>query len=191
MLNRCGWEGSDPLYIAYHDTEWGVPVHEDRKLFEFLVLEGAQAGLSWITILKKREAYRKAFDDFDPLKVSLYDEKKIAVLLENRGIVRNRRKIESAIRNAGNFIDLCEEYGSFDAYIWKFVDGIQIQNSWKDISEVPQYTPLGEKISRDIKKRGFSFTGPTIIYSFMQAVGLVNDHVTSCFRYSEIKAEKY
>lgn len=191
MLNRCGWEGSDPLYIAYHDTEWGVPVHEDRKLFEFLVLEGAQAGLSWITILKKREAYRKAFDDFDPLKVSLYDEKKIAVLLENRGIVRNRRKIESAIRNAGNFIDLCEEYGSFDAYIWKFVDGIQIQNSWKDISEVPQYTPLGEKISRDLKKRGFSFTGPTIIYSFMQAVGLVNDHVTSCFRYSEIKAEKY
>lgn len=191
MLNRCGWEGSDPLYIAYHDTEWGVPVHEDRKLFEFLVLEGAQAGLSWITILKKREAYRKAFDDFDPLKVSLYDEKKIAVLLENRGIVRNRRKIESAIRNAGNFLDLCEEYGSFDAYIWKFVDGIQIQNSWKDISEVPQYTPLGEKISRDLKKRGFSFTGPTIIYSFMQAVGLVNDHITSCFRYSEIKAEKY
>ncbi len=191
MLQRCGWEGSDPLYIAYHDTEWGVPVHEDRKLFEFLVLEGAQAGLSWITILKKREAYRKAFDNFDPLKVSRYDEKKIAVLLENRGIVRNRRKIESAIRNAGNFLDVCEEYGSFDVYIWKFVDGIQIQNSWKDISEVPQYTPLGEKISRDLKKRGFSFTGPTIIYSFMQAVGLVNDHITSCFRYSEIKAEKY
>ncbi len=191
MLQRCGWEGSDPLYIAYHDTEWGVPVHEDRKLFEFLVLEGAQAGLSWITILKKREAYRKAFDDFDPCKVSRYDEKKIASLLENRGIVRNRRKIESAIRNAGNFLDLCEEYGSFDTYIWNFVDGIQIQNSWKDISEVPQYTPLGEKISRDLKKRGFSFTGPTIIYSFMQAVGLVNDHITRCFRYSEINAGKY
>ena len=186
MITRCDWAGTDPLYVAYHDKEWGVPVHDDRTLFEFLVLEGAQAGLSWITVLRKREAYREAFDNFDPFMVARYDEKKIGHLLDNRGIIRNRRKLESAVRNAGQFLKVQEKYGSFDAYIWNFVDGTPIQNSWRRVCELPPYTPLGERISRDLKKQGFNFVGPTIVYSFMQAVGMVNDHITVCFRHTEL-----
>lgn len=187
MITRCEWAGTDPLYVAYHDNEWGVPVHDDRILFEFLILEGVQAGLSWITILRKRDAYRIAFDHFDPAKVARYDEEKIGHLLANKGIVRNRRKIESAVRNARHFLEVQEKYGSFDSYIWNFIDGIPIQNSWNSVSELPPFTPLGEKISRDLKKRGFNFVGPTIVYSFMQAVGMVNDHIVTCFRHAELQ----
>ncbi len=191
MLTRCDWAGTDPLYVVYHDEEWGVPVHDDRTLFEFLVLEGAQAGLSWITILRKREAYREAFDNFDPRIVARYDEKKIGQLLGNKGIIRNRRKLESAVRNAGKFLEVQEKYGSFNAYIWNFVDGTPIQNSWKNVSELPPYTSLGERISKDLKKQGFNFVGPTIAYSFMQAVGMVNDHITACFRHAELKDSQF
>jgi DNA-3-methyladenine glycosylase I len=186
MLTRCDWAGTDPLYVAYHDEEWGVPVHDDRTLFEFLVLEGAQAGLSWITVLRKREAYRDAFDNFDPEKVACYDEQKVARLLENKGIIRNRRKIESAIRNARHFLEVQQKYGSFDSYIWDFVDGKPIQNSRSSVAELPPFTPLGEKISKDLKKKGFNFVGPTIVYSFMQAVGMVNDHIVTCFRHAQL-----
>jgi DNA-3-methyladenine glycosylase I len=186
--NRCGWCRNDPLYVAYHDEEWGVPVFDDRTLFEFLILEGAQAGLSWSTILNKRENYRQAFDDFDAAKVALYDGIKIAALLTDPGIVRNQLKIGAAVTNAQAFLRVQDDWGSFSNYIWSFVDGRPIQNSWRDLSEVPATTPLAGSISKDLKGRGFRFVGPTIVYAHMQATGMVNDHLVSCFRYPEIKA---
>ena len=185
--NRCGWCGDDPLYVAYHDEEWGVPVYDDRTLFEFLILEGAQAGLSWSTILKKRAGYREAFDGFNPAKVARYDDRKTAELLANPGIVRNRLKVASAVSNAQAFLEVQEEKGSFSDYIWSFVDGRPIQNSWRSLAEIPGKTPLAEEISKDLKKRGFRFVGPTIVYAHMQATGMVNDHLVDCFRYPEIK----
>jgi DNA-3-methyladenine glycosylase I len=187
---RCAWSGKDPLYIGYHDTEWGVPVHDDRTLFEFLILEGAQAGLSWITILRKREAYRRAFDRFRPEKVARYDRKKIASLLENDGIVRNRMKIESAVKNARAFLEVQEEFGSFDAYQWRFVDGRPLVNRFRSTKEVPARTAVSDALSRDLKDRGFSFVGSTIIYAHMQAVGMVNDHIVDCFRYRPLAKPK-
>ena len=184
--NRCEWSLGDKLYIQYHDEEWGVPVFDDRKLFEFLILESAQAGLSWITVLRKRENYRKAFADFNPEKVALFGENEIKTLLNNEGIIRNRQKIEAAINNAGKFLDLAEAYGSFSNYIWGFVDGKTLQNKWKSMDDIPPKTPLSEKISKEMKKQGFSFFGPTICYAHMQATGLVNDHVVDCFRYKEL-----
>lgn len=187
MKNRCIWCGEDSLYIAYHDDEWGVPVHDDRLLFEFLVLEGAQAGLSWITILKKRENYRKAFHSFDCQAVANYSERDVNRLLADSGIVRNRLKIQSAITNAQTVLNIQEEFGSLDAYLWRYVDGMPIQNKWKSMAELPTNTELSDIMSKDLKKRGFSFIGSTICYAFMQAVGMVNDHTTGCFRYKEIK----
>jgi len=186
MKNRCAWCREDPLYIAYHDNEWGVPVHDDSLLFEFLILEGAQSGLSWITILKKRENYREAFHNFDYKKIANYTEEDIERLLGNAGIVRNRRKIELAIKNAIGFIKIQEEFGSFDSYLWKYVDGNSIQNNWKFMTELPTKTEISEKLSKDLKKRGFNFVGPTICYAFMEAIGMVNDHITDCFRYKEV-----
>lgn len=186
MTIRCEWCGDDPLYVAYHDEEWGVPVHEDRKLFEMLTLEGAQAGLNWLTILRKRQGYRAAFAHFDPVKVAAFDEAKFAELLANPAIVRNKLKIRSTIANAQAFLTIQETFGSFDAYFWRFVDGQPIQNSWKSLAEIPAQTPLSQAISRDLLKRGFRFAGPTICYALMQAVGLVNDHVVDCFRYFEV-----
>jgi DNA-3-methyladenine glycosylase I len=188
-MNRCGWAKNE-LAIKYHDTEWGVPLHDDTKLFEFIVLEGAQAGLSWDTILRKRDAYREAFDGFDPAKVARYDDNKQAELLDNAGIIRNRLKIASAIKNARAFLEVQDGFGSFDSYIWRFVDGKPILNSWKAISEVPARTEVSDSISKDMKKRGFNFVGSTIIYAHMQATGMVNDHVMDCFRRDEI-LEKY
>jgi len=188
MTIRCDWTSDDEMMIKYHDEEWGVPKHDDRRLFEDLVLDGAQAGLSWSTILNKRENYREAFDNFDPVKVAAYDEVKIEELLQNAGIVRNRQKVNSAVKNAKVFLKIQEEFGSFDAYIWGFVDGVPIQNERKTMSELPAKTELSEGISKDLKKRGFNFVGPTIIYAFMQAVGLVNDHTVDCFRYHEVAA---
>lgn len=185
-IKRCGWCGNDPLYIKYHDTEWGVPLHSDRKLFEFLILEGAQAGLSWITILKKRQAYRKAFDNFDFNKVACYNKRKIQQLLNNPGIVRNRLKIHSAVSNAQAFLRVREEFGTFNKYIWSFVDGEPIKNKRNSLKAIPAKTELSDQVSKDLKKRGFSFVGSTIIYAHMQATGMVNDHVTSCFRYDEV-----
>jgi DNA-3-methyladenine glycosylase I len=184
MKTRCGWSGSDPLYIEYHDTEWGVPVHDDRRLFEFLILEGAQAGLSWITVLRKRENYRKAFDQFDPSKIARYKEAKVAKLLANEGIIRNRLKIAATIQNAAEFVKLQKEFGTFDSYIWQFVNGRPIKNSWKSLKEIPAKTAESDSMSKDLSRRGFKFVGSTICYAFMQACGLVNDHITSCFRYS-------
>jgi len=181
---RCGWAQND-LSIQYHDAEWGVPQHNDRKLFEFLILEGAQAGLSWDTILRKRENYRRAFDDFDYKKIALYDEAKKAELLRNEGIIRNRLKIASAVRNANAFLEIQKEFGSFDSYIWNFVGGKPIVNSWKNLAEVPAKTSVSDAMSKDLKKRGFNFVGSTIMYAFMQACGLTNDHLVSCFRYKE------
>ena len=186
VVGRCGWAGSDPIYVKYHDDEWGVPVHDDRTLFEFLILEGAQAGLSWITILKRREGYRRAFDGFDPQKVALYGEADVVRLLGDPGIIRNRAKVRSAILNARAFLKVQEEFGSFDAYIWSFVDGEPIVNRLKSMAEIPASTDLSDAISKDLKKRGFSFVGTTIIYAHMQATGMVNDHVTDCFRYREL-----
>jgi DNA-3-methyladenine glycosylase I len=186
--NRCGWCGEDPLYVAYHDNEWGVPVYDDRTLFEFLILEGAQAGLSWSTILKKRDGYREAFDGFDPEKVARYDDRQTAELLANPGIVRNRLKVASTVNNARAFLEVQNERGSFSDYIWSFVDGRPIQNSWRSLAEIPAKTPLAESISKDLKKRGFRFVGPTIVYAHMQATGMVNDHIVDCFRYHEIEA---
>ena len=183
---RCAWPGSDPLYVAYHDREWGVPVHDDRLLFEFLTLEGAQAGLSWITILRKRESYREAFAGFDPLAVARFDRANVARLLADEGIVRNRLKIESAITNARAFLKVREEFGSFDAYQWSFVDGAPIRNAWKRIRDIPASTPVSDAMSRDLKKRGFRFVGSTICYAHMQAVGMVNDHTVDCFRWREL-----
>ncbi|MDP2823803.1 MAG: DNA-3-methyladenine glycosylase I [Sulfuritalea sp.] len=185
-MSRCPWCGSDPLYIAYHDEEWGVPQHDDRILFEFLILEGAQAGLSWITILRKRENYRRAFDGFDAGRIARYTETDIARLLADPGIVRNRLKIEAAIANARAFLALREQTGSLDAYLWNFVDGRPIRNAWRDLSEVPMTTPVATALSKDLVRRGFRFAGPTICTSLMQAVGLVNDHLTTCFRWAEI-----
>lgn len=187
MKKRCDWAGKEQIYIDYHDQEWGVPVHDDQKLFEFLLLEGAQAGLSWITILKKRENYRQAFDHFDPVKIACYDEQKIQDLLANEGIIRNRKKIEAAIENAKAFLAVQKEFGSFDRYIWQFVGGKPKKNAWKNLKDVPATSPESDAMSRDLKKRGFKFVGSTICYAFMQAVGMVNDHGTDCFRYDEIE----
>lgn len=184
-MNRCGWTKND-LAIRYHDEEWGVLVHDDKKLFGFLILEGAQAGLSWDTILRKRENYRAAFDDFDAEKIARYDEKKIVELLQNQGIVRNRLKIASTVQNAKSFLKVREEFGSFDDYIWRFVDGKPIKNAWKSLRVVPAKTEISDAISKDLKKRGFNFVGSTIMYAFMQACGLVNDHLVSCFRRNQI-----
>jgi len=185
-MRRCEWAGTDPLYVAYHDREWGVPLHDERKLFEMLVLEGAQAGLSWITILRKRAAYRRAFDRFDPRRVARYDARKVRSLLADPGIVRNRLKIESAIKNARALLALCDEFGSFDAYIWQFVGGRPKRNNWHRLTEIPARSAESDAMSRDLRKRGFSFVGSTICYAFMQAVGMVNDHEKDCFRYKGV-----
>ncbi|MEE9258325.1 MAG: DNA-3-methyladenine glycosylase I [Nitrospinaceae bacterium] len=184
---RCSWAGDNPLMIDYHDREWGQPMYDDRKLFEFLILEGAQAGLSWETILKKRENYRKAFDRFDPLKISKYNKSRVKRLLADPGIVRNRLKVESTISNAKHFLAVKKEFGTFRKYIWSFVDGRPIKNRFKSLSEIPAQTSESEAMSKDLKKRGFRFVGPTICYAFMQAVGMVNDHTVDCFRCREIK----
>ena len=184
---RCAWAGTNPLYIEYHDREWGVPVHDDRRLFEFLILDGAQAGLSWITILRKREAYRRAFDGFDPRKVARYRQAKINKLLDDPGIVRNRLKIQSAVGNARAFLKVQKEFGSFDAYIWQFVGGRTIQNAWKSLRQIPARTAESDAMSKDLVRRGFKFAGSTICYAFMQAAGLVNDHTVDCFRYRACK----
>lgn len=182
LIQRCAWAGNDPLYQAYHDQEWGVPVHDDRLLFEFLILEGAQAGLSWITVLRKREAYRIAFDGFDPAVVATFNDCRQAELLTNAGIIRNRLKISSAISNARAFLKVQEEFGSFDSYLWGFVEGKPVINTWGSLTEVPASNHVSDALSRDLKKRGFRFVGSTICYAFMQAVGMVNDHTTDCFR---------
>ncbi|MBP7227506.1 MAG: DNA-3-methyladenine glycosylase I [Longilinea sp.] len=187
-LTRCTWALS-PLSIAYHDQEWGVPQHDDRILFEFLILEGAQAGLSWETILKKRPAYRQAFANFDPQQVAAFDATQQAALLQNPGIVRNRRKIASAVQNAAAFLRVQAEFGSFDAYLWRFVEGRPIQNAWQSLRQLPAQTPLSERLSQDLRQRGFCFVGPTICYAFMQAIGMVNDHTTDCFRYHQLAGE--
>ncbi len=174
------------MYVAYHDTEWGVPVHDDRRLFEMLVLEGAQAGLSWITILRRREGYRRAFAGFDPEAVAGYDEAKAAELLQDTGIIRNRLKVRSAINNARRFLEVQAEFGSFDAYIWRFVDGKPIQNVWRSMEEIPAKTPVSDAVSKDLVKRGFTFVGSTIMYAHMQATGMVNDHVRDCFRSADL-----
>jgi DNA-3-methyladenine glycosylase I len=183
---RCRWCGTDPLYVRYHDEEWGVPVHDDRRHFEFLILEGAQAGLSWSTILKKREHYRKAFAGFDPSRVARYGRRDVARLMKNPGIVRNRLKIESAAKNARAFLAVQEEFGSFDRYVWPFVGGRPIQNRRRHMREVPATTPESDALSRDLKKRGFTFVGSTIVYAHMQAVGMVNDHTIDCFRHKQL-----
>jgi len=183
---RCKWCENNPLYIKYHDTEWGVPVYEDQKIFEFLLLESFQAGLSWITILKKREHFRIAFDNFDFKKIVNYSEEELENLRNNTGIVRNRLKIKAAKTNALAFIDVQKEFGTFSKYFWNFVEGEPIKNNFKHISETPVNTPLSDKISSDLKKRGFKFVGSTIVYAYMQAIGMVNDHVTNCFRYKEV-----
>lgn len=183
-MQRCGWAKNE-LAIEYHDTEWGVPLHDDRMLFEFLILEGAQAGLSWDTILAKRENYRKAFDNFDPERVARYSDTKISKLLQNEGIIRNRLKIASAVSNAKAFLKVQKEFGSFDNYIWNFVDGKPIVNKWKEISQVPAKTEVSDAISMNMKKRGFNFVGSTIMYAHMQATGIVNDHLVSCFRHKQ------
>ena len=185
-MKRCDWCGELDIYVRYHDEEWGVPVHDDRTLFEFLVLEGAQAGLSWLTILRKREAYRSAFENFVPEKVARYGDREIERLLGDAGIVRNRLKIRSAITNAQRFLEVQSEFGSFDSYIWGFVDGKTITNKWKTLAEIPARTELSDRISKDLKARGFNFVGSTIIYSHLQATGVVNDHLTGCFRYKEV-----
>lgn len=183
---RCEWAGSDPLYVAYHDDEWGVPVHDDRKLFEMLMLEGAQAGLAWITILRKRENYRQAFDGFDPAKIARYTDRRLQKLLNNEGIVRNRLKVAAARKNARAFLEVQNEFGSFDEYIWQFVGGKPVQNRRRTMKDLPAMTSESDAMSKDLKKRGFTFVGSTICYAFMQAVGMVNDHVVGCYRYKEL-----
>ena len=185
-FKRCQWSLNSPLEKLYHDSEWGVPVHDDATLFEFILLEGAQAGLSWSTILKKREGYRRAFDAFDAVKVADYSAKKIRRILKDPNIIRNPLKIKAAVTNARAFLRVQEEFGSFDAYIWEFVGGRPITNRWTEAAAIPAHTPESRNMSRDLKKRGFTFVGPTICYAFMQAVGMVNDHVMDCFRYAEI-----
>lgn len=184
---RCSWAGDDALYRAYHDAEWGVPLHDDRALFEFLILEGAQAGLSWITILKKRENYRAAFDNFDATRVARYDANQIESLLQNPGIVRNRLKVQSAVVNAQKFLEVQQEFGSFDAFIWSFVGGKTKQNAWHSLAEVPASTAESDAMSKELKRRGFKFVGSTICYAFMQATGMVNDHTTDCYRHKELQ----
>jgi DNA-3-methyladenine glycosylase I len=184
---RCAWPGADELMIRYHDQEWGVPVHDDRKHYEFLVLDGAQAGLSWRTVLYKREAYRKAFADFDPAKVARFDGRKVRSLLANPGIIRNRLKVEGAIRNARAFLALQEEIGSFDRYVWKFVDGRTKQNAWPSLKKIPATSAESDAMSKDLKKRGFTFVGSTICYAYMQAAGMVNDHMVECFRHRQLQ----
>lgn len=186
-MARCAWCGSSKLMIDYHDKEWGVPLHNDKKLFEFLVLEGAQAGLTWQTILNKRENYRSAFDNFDPCKIAGYTQKDIISLLKDAGIVRNRLKIEAAVSNAKKFLEIQKEFGSFDKYIWQFVNHKAIKNKFKSLNEIPASTTESDLMSKYLKKQGFRFAGPTICYAFMQAVGMVNDHLTDCFRYNKIK----
>jgi len=188
MKKRCTWCQGDPLYVKYHDEEWGVPVRRDKKHFEFIILEGAQAGLSWLTVLRKREAYRKAMDGFDFNIIATYKEAKVQHLLKNAAIIRNERKIRSAIKNAKAFIEVRKEFGTFNRYIWQFVNQQAIQNRWPSTDAIPASTGLADRISKDLKKRGFSFVGPVIIYAHMQAIGMVNDHTTDCFRYREIKA---
>ena len=185
---RCDWCGTDPLYISYHDTEWGVPVRDDGLLFEFLLLETFQAGLSWITILRKRENFRKAFDNFDYLRISSYDEEKYNELIADPGIVRNKLKIRAAVENALAFIRIQEEYGSFSDYIWEFVNREPLNNQWKDMGQVPATTPLSDRISKELKKKGFKFVGSTVVYAFMQATGMVNDHLKNCFRHEQVSA---
>jgi len=185
-MTRCPWGESNDLYIKYHDEEWGVPVHDDRKHFEFLTLEAAQAGLSWLTILRKRENYKKAYSHFDPLRVSKYGDKDIDRLLQNEGIVRNHKKIEASVNNARKFMEIKKEFGSFDNYVWRFVDYKPMVNRWKDVKEIPSKTALSDQISEDLMKRGFRFIGSTIVYSYLQAVGIVNDHIVRCFRYPQI-----
>ena len=184
--NRCAWASNDALYQSYHDTEWGVPLHDDRRLFEFLVLEGAQAGLSWITILRKRENYRDAFDDFDAARIAAYDANKIESLLQNPGIVRNRLKVEATVTNARRFLEVQEKYGSFDTFVWQFVGGKPRQNHWRGLAEVPSSTPESDAMSKELKRLGFKFVGTTICYAHMQATGMVNDHTTDCFRHGEL-----
>ena len=184
---RCAWAGDDPVYHRYHDKEWGVPLHNDKTLFEFLILEGMQAGLSWITILKKRDAFRKAFDNFDCNKVAKYNKAKTDRLMQDAGIIRNRLKIDGAVKNAQAYLRVREEFGTFNRYLWGYVDFTPIQNSRKSLQEVPAKTDLAEKLSKDLKKRGFTFVGPTIVYAMMQATGMVNDHTTDCFRHAEVK----
>ncbi len=186
MIIRCDWSGEDPEMVAYHDQEWGVPVHDDHVLFEFLILEGAQAGLSWSTILRKRKNYRSAYENFDPQQIARYDEAKIAELLANPGIVRNRLKVRASIENARAFLKVQDEFGSFDAYIWRFVNGKPLLNRWQRLSELPAQTPESQAMSKDLIQRGFKFVGPTICYAHMQATGMVNDHLVSCFRYQEL-----
>jgi len=188
MKSRCEWVGLDPLYIEYHDKEWGVPSHDDQELFEFIVLEGFQAGLSWLTILKKRENFQKAFNGFDPQKIAKYDATQITELLSDSGIIRNRLKIEAAVQNAKAFLEVQKEFESFDAYVWRFVHGKPVMNEWKELAKIPSKTSVSIAISLDLKDRGFKFVGPIICYAFMQAVGMVNDHTIDCFRYQEIKA---
>lgn len=184
---RCAWANSSALYQAYHDQEWGVPLHDERALFEFLILEGAQAGLSWITILKKRAAYRAAFDDFNAERVAGYDEHKIGLLMQNSAIVRNRLKLQAAVINAQKFLAVQDEFGSFDAFVWRFVDGVPRQNNWRSLDEVPASTATSDAMSKELKRRGFKFAGSTICYAFMQATGMVNDHTTDCFRHAQLK----
>ena len=187
-INRCGWCGDDELYVRYHDEEWGVPLRDDRALFEFLVLEGAQAGLAWITVLRKRDGYRRAFDNFDPAKVARYTDRKLQRLLDNPRIIRNRLKVFSARQNARAFLAVQEEWGSFANYMWRFVDGKPIQNRWRTLADVPPTSPLSDRISKDLKQRGFGFVGTTIVYAHMQATGMVNDHLVGCFRHAECEA---
>jgi DNA-3-methyladenine glycosylase I len=187
LKTRCAWAGSSELYQAYHDNEWGVPQHAERDLFEFLILEGAQAGLSWITILKKRDAYREVFDRFNVELVARYDEHKIAELMQNAAIVRNRLKLNSAVINAQKFIAVQDEFGSFDAFIWRFVEGETMQNNWRTLAEIPASTPTSDAMSKELKRRGFKFVGSTICYALMQATGMVNDHTTDCFRHAQLK----
>ena len=186
MKKRCEWCGTEPIYVDYHDNEWGVPVHDERLLFEMIVLDGAQAGLSWITVLKKRDSYRQAFDNFDASKMADYDDNKIEELLKNPGIIRNRLKVKSAVKNAKVFLKIQDECGSFDKYIWQFVNHRPIQNKWKSMGEIPAKTAESDAMSKDLKKRGFSFVGSTICYAFMQAAGMVNDHAVYCYRYKEV-----
>lgn len=183
---RCGWCGTDPLYMEYHDKEWGVPVYDDEKLFEFLILETFQAGLSWITVLRKRENFREAFDNFDYKKIAIYSEDKFEELIQNAGIIRNKLKVRATISNASAFMKIQQEFGSFSKYIWGFVDGKPIKNNCKSMSDIPATTELSNIISKDLKKRGFKFVGSTVIYAHMQATGMVNDHIKDCFRYNEV-----
>ena len=185
-MNRCAWGSNNPLMIEYHDTEWGVPLHDDQKLFEFLILEGMQAGLSWSTILNKRQNFRAAFHNFDPQRVARYTARDVKRLLNNPGIIRNRLKIEAAITNARQFLEVQNEFGSFDAYIWHFVEGKPIKNAFRSLKEIPAKTPLSDAISKDLKQRGFKFVGSTIVYAHLQATGMVNDHTVDCFRYDEV-----